>query len=136
MLMRSCLQGSPAIQSATATTREKFVFPTPDKLVHGTRLAFCSKSRILQLFNKYKRSSQKKLTKPVKDWFIGEALRMGWANAIETPADQAGTDEGITLLAPNNELVKKRLTLDVAADKHCTKVDVSEASPRSRYGKH
>ncbi|MAY01210.1 MAG: hypothetical protein CMI08_18785 [Oceanospirillaceae bacterium] len=130
MLMASGLQSRPAELSVTSTTREKFVFPTPDKLAHGTQVAFCSKKRILSLFNKYTSHTQKNLTKPVKEWFASEALRLGWADAIETPADQAGTDEGITLLAPNNELTRKRRTLDVASRRYCIKAGNDENGSR------
>lgn len=127
MLMASGIQSRPAEQSVTSSTREKFLFPAPDKLAHGTQLAFCPKDRILKLFNKYTNSNQEKLTKPVKEWFAAEALRLGWADAIETPADQAGTNEGITLLAPNNELTRKRRTLDIVARPYYIKADNDES---------
>lgn len=111
------LKGQTSTKPVAASVSEKLTFPTPRKLKDGTQTAFCIKTRVLKLFNKYNNCSQQRLTSTVKNWFITEALQQGWADAIATPANQTGTEEGILLIAPNNKLVNDYQTVIVAVHK-------------------
>ena len=40
----------------------------------------CSYDRVIKIYNKYNKASQKKLTNKVEQWFLGEAKRHGWSD--------------------------------------------------------
>jgi hypothetical protein len=40
----------------------------------------CSYDRVIKIYNRYNKASQKKLTNKVEQWFLGEAKRHDWSD--------------------------------------------------------
>ena len=85
------------IPKQKTTTREKFIFPTPDS--NSTQIS-CRHERVINIYNKYNKRKQKKLTKTVQDWFVQEARNQGWDVAIFIVCD--GSSQKDCYLSINN----------------------------------
>lgn len=93
-------QHGNTVEAEQRTKREKFVFPVPGKMKTSDDIFFCAIERVLELFNKFHRKNQKKVTIIVKSWFEQEAQRVGWGEAIFLPDTQTGRSAGCMLRVP------------------------------------
>ena len=59
-------------------SKEKYPFPTPDKMKTNDHSFFCPSERIIALYNKAHSEKRQKLTTTVQNWFKENADRAGW----------------------------------------------------------
>jgi hypothetical protein len=76
---------------------EKVAFPAPRNVKEQG--FFCDSDRVLVLYNKCHGGTQKKVTRPVRNWFEHEALQAGWAQAMFLADIKASRSAGCMLLA-------------------------------------
>lgn len=99
----------------------KIKFPDPGscKLKHGA--ALCDAERVLALYNQATGKTQKRITDPVKQWFVAELLNHGWAGGSFLPEVQSGHGAGCVLFVPppqvNVNVQVTNETLVLVADK-------------------
>jgi hypothetical protein len=81
-----------------------FKFPTPAscKLKDGSVL--CNADQVLALYNQANGKNQKRITEPVKNWFIAEIPKNGWAGGHFIPDAQSGHGAGCVLFVPPSEV--------------------------------
>ena len=81
-----------------------YKFPTPASCKLKDGAVLCDAERILALYNQATGKEQKRITDPVKQWFLGQLLARGWAGGHFLPEVQSGHGAGCVLFVPPQQV--------------------------------
>ncbi len=82
----------------------RYKFPRKDSCKISDRAVWCTAERVLSLYNQANKKIAKRLSKSVKNWFISEAEKTGWAGCHFLPDVQSGNGAGCILFIPPQQL--------------------------------
>ena len=78
----------------------KHKFPEPQDYAAKDPVILCPADRVVTLYNEATGKDARRLAKKMKEWFVEEALRKGWADCQFPPEVQSKHGGGAILLNP------------------------------------